>query len=60
VLIAQAYAHFVPFLLVATRLGGFFAFAPFFDSQMIPMQVKIALVIILAGCCNGASAWAAR
>lgn len=48
-LVAAAYAHFVPFLLVAARLGGLVTFAPVLDHSAIPARVKLSLVLVLAG-----------
>jgi len=40
--------HVVPFMLVLTRIGGAFMFAPILGSGMVPMRAKALLSVALA------------
>lgn len=42
--------HMVAFMLVAFRMAGIFMLAPMFGSNLIPVQVKALLSVVLAFC----------
>ncbi|RDU64054.1 flagellar type III secretion system protein FliR [Helicobacter didelphidarum] len=41
-------ANVMAFLMLLLRFGGILAFFPFFDNQLIPVSVRVALAFILA------------
>lgn len=41
----------VNFVLVAARIGGFMAIAPVFSTELIPIQIKVWLTVLLAIVC---------